>query len=249
MELPPPPVPHVEESTSARSGLLGDIEAYYTAPLHWDARDWEYFAGTLAAIGIADHFDTDVRTHFMQGQGAPRSSDDLQDALPAASLVVGTYLYSWAFGDHAGWTAGWNMVEAAGLASVTNYALAYATGRQRPYQTSDPNRWEAGGSSFPSLHVTATFAIGTVFAESGDEEHVWLTRFAGYGLAAYTAYLRLKHDQHWFSDTVAGAALGASTAVFVLHRSRGREGFSQSQISVDPLPAGAMIAYHTTLPY
>lgn len=248
MELPPPPPPRLEpDAGSARGGLLEDIEAYYTAPLRWDARDWEYFAGTLAAIGVARHFDTDVRTHFTQGQSPPHGSYDLQDALPAASLLVGTELYSWAFADHAGATVAWNMVEATGLAAITNYALAYASGRERPYQTSDPNLWGDGGSSFPSLHVTAAFAIGTVFAESGDEEHVWLTRFAGYGIAAYTAYLRLRHDQHWFSDTVAGAALGSSTALFVLHRSGERS--SLSQLSVDPLPGGAMLAYHTTLPY
>jgi membrane-associated phospholipid phosphatase len=232
-------------ATTAGDGLLGDIAAYYTAPLHWDAHDWEFFAGALAAIGVAHSFDRRVREDFVHGNGTSGSSDDLEDALPAAALLAGTFLYSGVVDDSAGWKTEWNMVEAAGLASVTNYAVAYATGRERPYQTSDPNRWGSGGSSFPSLHVTAAFAVGTVFAESSN--YVWFARFVGYGLAGFTGYLRLKHDQHWLSDTVAGAALGSSTGMFVLHRSQERE--PSSQLSLEPIPGGAMLAYHATLPY
>ena len=68
------------------------------------------------------------------------------------------------------------------------------------------------------MHASAAFAIGTVFAESGDEEHRWLRRTLGYGIAGATAYARLHDNVHWFSDVVAGAAIGFSTARFVMHR-------------------------------
>ena len=42
--------------------------------------------------------------------------------------------------------------------------------------------------------------------------------FLGYGLAGATAYLRMDHNQHWASDVAAGAALGLSTARFVMNR-------------------------------
>jgi membrane-associated phospholipid phosphatase len=243
--LPPPPSP--QSAPSPRSPLLDDIVAYYTAPLSWSARDWEFFAGTLAAIGVAHHFDGAVRTQFAANlPEAAKNSYDLQDAAPAAVLFLGTWGFSLLASDQTAYHVSWNMLEALGLSTVTNYALAYATGRERPYQTSDPNRWGAGGSSFPSEHVTAAFAIGTVFAESGDEDHIWLTRFAGYGLATFTLYQRLKHEQHWLSDTVAGAALGGSTAVFVLDRSEQRR--DGPHISLEPIPGGVRLAYSTTVP-
>jgi membrane-associated phospholipid phosphatase len=103
------------------------------------------------------------------------------------------------------------MLEAAGFSSITAEALKYAAGRERPDETTSVNDWRDGGSSFPSLHTTAAFAIGTVFAESGDDDYRWLRRAVGYGMASATTYLRLHDNQHWLSDTVAGAALGIAT--------------------------------------
>ncbi len=142
-------------------------------------------------------------------------------------------------------TAAFAMAEAAGLSSLTGFALKYAAGRERPYQTTGPNHWGAGGSSFPSLHATAAFAIGTVFAESGQGGYRWVTRILGYGVAGFTAYERLRHNDHWLSDVVAGAALGASSAVFVLHRTYGGP---SSDFSLVPLDGGLMLAFHATLP-
>jgi undecaprenyl-diphosphatase len=222
--------------------LLSDIVAYFTAPLHWDARNWEYFGGTLAAIGVAHEFDGRVRSDFTRGSSNSlnsSNSDDLQDALPAAGLFAGTWLYSGLFHDSSGLTATGAMAEAAGLSVVTGYVLKYAAGRERPDQTTDPNLWRAGGSSFPSLHATAAFAIGTVFAESGSGEDRWLTRLIGYGVAVATCYERLDHNAHWLSDVVAGAGLGASSAVFVLNRTYGRE--SGPQIGAAPLDGGGLL--------
>ena len=76
----------------------------------------------------------------------------------------------WCIGDHDGYREGWAMVEAAALSGVTDYALKFASGRQRPEQTADPNEWFTSGTSFPSLHSTAAFAVGTVLAESGNDD-------------------------------------------------------------------------------
>ena len=64
IEYPPP-----GESLVDRT--LRDAKAYYTAPLHWNGRDWEYFGGTLAAIAVAHHYDTQARTHYVQGSASP----------------------------------------------------------------------------------------------------------------------------------------------------------------------------------
>jgi len=243
------PTPHEQQEAATERRLLSDIEAYFTAPVHWDARNWEYFGGTLAAIAVAHEFDGRVRTAFTHDSGNALDSSntyDLQDALPAAALFAGTWLYSSIFNDADGRTATGAMAEAAGLSVVTAYALQYAAGRERPDQTADPNHWRAGGSSFPSLHVTAAFAVGTVFAESGGEDDRWLTRLIGYGVALATSYERLDHNAHWLSDVVAGAGLGASSAVFVLNRTYGRD--NGPHIGLAPLEGGGfLLSYGTTL--
>src|SRR2546422_6692470 len=119
--------------------------------------------------------------------------------------------------------------------------------RERPDQTSNPNQWrQSGGNSFPSFHATAAFAVGTVLAESGSDDYRWVRRLLGYGLGAATGYERLKHNAHWLSDTVAGAALGIASAHFAMNRrDRTDEG---SGLGVVPVERGAMLTYHVSLP-
>lgn len=234
---------------AALKRLAGDVKAYYTAPLRWDSEQWAFFGGVLGAVALAHHYDGDVRTHFVQGgSGIGGSTSDLEDALPAAALWVGTYIYSSQWHDQSGLTATWAMLEAAGLSTATDYMLKYAAGRQGPNETSDPNRWFASGSSFPSEHAAAAFAVGTVFAESGSGGYRWITRALGYGVASFTAYERLKHNAHWLSDVVAGAALGGSTGLFVVDRTYGGTSFS-SAFNVAPTEdGGLMLTFHKTFP-
>lgn len=244
-----PPTSHEEQETATERRLLSDIGAYFTAPLHWDARNWELFGGTLAAIAVSHEFDSRVRTDLTRGSSNALNgadTDDIQDALPTAVLFAGTWLYSGLSDDASGRTATGAMAEAGGLSVVTGYLLSFAAGRERPDQTTDPNEWRAAGSSFPSVHVTAAFAVGTVFAESGNDEYRWLTRLIGYGLAVATSYGRLDHNDHWLSDVVAGAGLGASSAIFVLNRTYGRE--SGVQLGLAPLEGGGFqLSYRLTI--
>jgi membrane-associated phospholipid phosphatase len=238
-----------------RKGLaertLKDAEAYFTAPLHWNGRNWEYFGGALAVIAIAHHYDTQARTHFVSGSSSPLgppASDEGKDALPAAALFLGTWGYASLIGSRAGEGEAWNMFESAGLSLVTAEGLKYIIRRQGPDDTTDSNRWFSGGSSFPSEHTTAAFAIGTVLAESGNPEFSWIRRVIGYGVGFGTAYLRMKHNAHWLSDTIAGAALGAASARFVMNRAAQREQDESSAISLVPVQGGVMLAYTADLP-
>ncbi len=231
------------------SGALEAIKAYVTAPLRWDRSDWWYFGGTLAAIGIAHALDGSVRTHFTHGSTstlASANTHDLQDALPAAALFAGTFGYAALIDDQRGRREAGAMLESAVLSVGTAYLFKYAAGRQRPDQTDNPNRWWTGGSSFPSVHATAAFAIGSVLAESGNEDYRWIRRVLGYGAAGFTVYERLDHNAHWLSDTVAGAALGNATARFVLNRHRAAD--RDATVGIEPLYHGVMLTYTAHLP-
>jgi membrane-associated phospholipid phosphatase len=237
-------------SEAPPSGFAHDAKLYFTAPLRWNASEWAWFGGALAAIAGSHHYDSQVYTHFTKGltptQIANIPSDDLQDALPSVAVFLGTWGYAALIHDPSGHREAWSMFEAAALSTVDAYALKYIIRREGPYQTSDPNEWfKSGGRSFPSEHATASFAIGTVLAEAGSDEYRWLRRALGYGLGIGTSYLRLKHNAHWLSDTVAGGALGIASAQFTLnHEYRNQE----SGFALVPVQGGAMLTYRTSLP-
>ena len=244
---PESPIEYPQPRQGLAERTLADAAAYYTAPLHWNGREWEYFGGALAAIAVAHHYDTQARTHFEQGSSSTlgaKQSGALTDALPGAALFLGTWGYATLIGSHAGEGEAWNMLESGGLSLVNAYALKYIFRRPGPADTTDPNHWFSGGSSFPSEHTTAAFAVGTVLAESGNPKFRWLRRTIGYGVGFGTAYLRMRHNAHWLSDTVAGAALGMASAHFVMNRSAQRdEAEDSSAFSLVPVQGGVMLAY------
>ena len=219
-----------------------DTKLYFTAPLRWDSADWLYFGGAAAAVAAAHQFDGNVRRHFATGPGSLNGGKDpnsLRDAAPAAVLAGGTWLFATLIDDSAGRVEAYTMVEAAAFSATTTTVLKYAAGRARPNEVSRVDNWRAGGSSFPSLHSSAAFAVGTVFAESGGDDYRWLRRFVGYGMAGATAYIRVRDNQHWLSDTIAGAAIGAATARFVLNRREAR--VRQLDVSVMPAQGGGVM--------
>jgi membrane-associated phospholipid phosphatase len=221
---------------------LEDTKLYFTAPLRWDGRDWLEFAGTLVAIGVAHEFDDEVRDHFAgdsaDGLGAG-DSHDASDYIPTAVVLAGTWLLAGVTDDPGGWREFGSMAESGLFSLASTEILKYAFGRERPNQTTDPDAWFESGSSFPSRHAALAFAVGTVFAESGNDDYRWIRRVIGYGMATATAYARLDHNVHWASDVVAGAALGISTARFTMNR---REGVShQSTAMVLPAEGGGIM--------
>jgi membrane-associated phospholipid phosphatase len=227
---------------------LEDTKLYFTAPVRWDSQDWLYFGGALLAVGASHGFDSRVRTHFATPNdsrlnGADRNA--VRDALPAVALIAGTALYASFIDDSDGYRETWSLLEAGVFSTVTSEVLTLAAGRERPDATSSPNQWRQGGVSFPSVHASAAFAIGTVFAESGNDEYRWIRRIFGYGVAAGTSYMRVRDNVHWLSDTVAGAALGIATARFVLNR---QDHAQQTSLQFQPLKDGWQIAYSIRTP-
>jgi membrane-associated phospholipid phosphatase len=237
-----------QPTAAAHGGLGADIKAYVTAPLHWRGKDWARFGGALAAISAAYQYDDKARTHFLPAdQTGLTDTDtrDLHDAIPAALALGGTWLSAALIDDDDGRLEARSMLEAAALSSTAAYILKQAAGRERPYETADRASWHRGGDAFPSLHVTAAFAIGTVLAESGNDRYRWIRRVLGYTIAAGTAYERLDHQAHWASDAMAGALLGVASARFVMSRRNADERRAESMLV--PLRGGVMLTYTVPL--
>jgi membrane-associated phospholipid phosphatase len=219
------------------SDVWSDTKLYFTSPLRWDSTDWVLFGGTLAAVAAAHQFDGTVRDHFA-GKSPVLSGKDknsTRDAAPAAALVAGTWVVGWMIDEPAGRIEAYRMLEAGALSSITTEILKYGAGRARPNETLRVDDWRKGGSSFPSLHVSAGFAIGTVFAESGGDDYRWVRRVIGYGMGAGIAYVRLHGNVHWLSDVVAGTAIGVYTGAFTLNRSY----FRNSPVAFNVVPMDA----------
>lgn len=151
-------------------------------------------------------FGIDHRLHYDNSGLWKRSNQNV--------LIYGTILGvtggALAFGDND--TFGdtlWRSVDAMVVTGIGSEAMKYTFQRERPSQTSEPDRFFAGrhAQSFPSGEVAAISAAVTPFIVTYGEGHP-----AVYALAllpAYDAVARMKTHGHWRSDVLAGAALGA----------------------------------------
>ncbi len=226
---------------------LEDTRLYFTSPLRWDEDDWLYFGGALAAIGAAHSLDDRVRDHFATGSKAVlnggQDTNTLRDAAPTAALIAGTGLYAAFIADRDGYRETWSLIEAGVFSGATAEAMGYAFGRERPDATTSANEWGRGADSFPSLHTTVAFAVGTVFAESGNDEYRWIRRIIGYGVAGATGYVRVSENVHWLSDSVAGAALGSASARFVLNRAGTQGTQDRGALQFQPVKNGWLLTY------
>lgn len=105
---------------------------------------------------------------------------------------------------------------AAILTSAEVLTLKGLVGRDRPNFTNNPYSGQPfnpryslfyGGSSFPSEHVSMSWALITPYARA---YHMpWL-----YAFGVVSAMGRVMRNKHWFSDVVGGSLLGYYTAVW-----------------------------------
>lgn len=146
------------------------------------------------------------------GNSAPQYSKTLNNLPYLLAAGVGTAaLGTW--GEDARSTA-YASLSATTWALGTNLVAKSLIGRARPDE--GQGAWEFRGpnsgspqSSFASNHVTAAMALVTPFAQR--YEQPWL-----YGLASLTALGRVQTNEHWASDTVAGALLGYAFGTLAL---------------------------------
>jgi undecaprenyl-diphosphatase len=157
-----------------------------------------------------------------------------QDAVPISLAVLTAGCALWQgtedrFGKTC-WQAGESGVAGVFMAE----GLQFLTGRQSPAETSDPSRWFSGGKgSFPSTHVTVTTAIVTPFIYQYVHEQPAVALLAI--LPVYEMVARVKAQEHWQTDVLAGAALGFATGYFESHR--------DSPLVFSLLPGGAYVGF------
>lgn len=130
----------------------------------------------------------------------------------AGAVFLGTLMTD----NHRLQDAAFTSFEAVVLANLITSGLKTAFGRARPFQNEGAMSFRplSGNTSFPSGHATTAFAFVTP----------WLLYYPNaitpglVVLGAGTAFTRMITHNHWFTDVVAGSAIGFATAYVLTKR-------------------------------
>jgi len=131
----------------------------------------------------------------------------------------------------------WKTMDAQILAVGSATVMKYAFTRERPSDTGNPNHWFAHGSnsSFPSVETALSASLVTPFVLEYAGEHP-----AAYGLLLVPLYVgvgRVKNQEHWQTDVLAGWAVGGLSGWFAHSR--------KSPLVVRLLPHGGFVGLKT----
>jgi len=223
--------------------FLQDAGSYFTAPLRFTGEDWLVTAGVVGGIPLLMTVDDEMKD--LLGSGNTKSlNGDFWDIPTTYGAVAYANIFSltmYTSGLLAGQDdlrrTGRLLFESLAYSGVSVMALRIVFGRSRPYDDNSPwdfNWFELDNEvqSFPSGHTTVAFAMSTVLAE--EIGGIW-ARVGFYGLAAMTGYARVRNNQHWFSDVIAGAGLGLLAGFHVVGEERKREkGEENSGLEIRP---------------
>jgi hypothetical protein len=158
----------------------------------------------------------------------------LQDAVPVSLGLLAAGCAIWeGTEDRLGKTC-WESAESGLGAGIAAEGFQLITGRRPPSATSDPNHWFAGGKgSFPSTHVSVTTAVVTPFIYEYVHDEPYIAALAV--LPLYEMVARVKAQQHWQTDVLAGAALGFAVGSYEAHR--------KNPLVFSLLPGGAYVGF------
>jgi hypothetical protein len=130
----------------------------------------------------------------------------------------------------------WQSIDSSAVASFGAELLKLTLSRARPNQGNDPNQWLKGRccDSFPSGEVTLQASFVTPFIANYARNNPWIWSLEI--LPAYDALARLKSQEHWQTDVVAGWALGTAIGYWSTTL--------RTPISVQVLPRGLSVGYY-----
>ena len=205
-----------------RRDFQSDQKASWTSPatLRFADTTWLVpFAGATAGLFVTDreftkHLSTNPKTIQRYRTLANGGTAALAGA--AAGLALFGKISHNEHKTETGFLSG----EAALDSLLVVEAIKFAAGRDRPNQATGAGQFRSGGSSFPSEHAAATWAIAGILAH---EYPGPLSRFLVYGLASAVSLARVKSRDHFASDVLVGGGIGWLTARHVYSKHHDRE--------------------------
>ena len=205
-----PPKPGLEAASAKESPFarfVKDVGGDYKNTFSRETAIW-YGAG-LGAAGLVHLADEEIREALADPPEAAattlKGGDHYGNFTVQVPLAVGWWAIGHAMGSARGADAGRDLLRAQINAASWTYAIKYAVNRERP---------NGDQRSFPSGHVSATFATAMVL----QQHYGWKVGVPFFLGATYTSFSRISSDKHWASDVVFGAAVGmASARIVTLH--------------------------------
>jgi membrane-associated phospholipid phosphatase len=195
----------------------------FTSPLRWQEKDvltaYYILDGTIASFA----FDDPIRRFALRHQS--KFSDDVfslsreyGSEIYGLSLGGGLYLGGLVFRSEDVRVTGLMLVESIVFSGTVTTVIKSFVGRSRPYTEEGTLRFHGvefnnDYASLPSGHSTVAFAISSTLA--GRFKNTWVS-IGLFSLAAATAASRIYTDDHWFSDTFLGAAIGTTVGMSVV---------------------------------
>jgi len=199
----PPPV----DLKSLPKNLVLDQKDFWTAPLHFSHKQWEWTAPSLLLGGLLIKADNTIEKHVPTSKSTVSHAATASNAGLAALTAAGAGLFVLGHvqSDDQKRETGILAGEAALGALADTEIFKYAAGRERPFTGSGTGRFFVSGDSFPSTHSSVSWAIASVIAH---EYPGWLTQLLAYGTAGGVSASRWAGQKHFASDVIIGAALG-----------------------------------------
>lgn len=226
VEAPPEPTLRLHPSVNLPltaitmgAALGAELRADDLAPDECRWCDW-----TANGRDDLNSFDSGVRDALAWGN--PDRARTLSNVTLAGTVVTTLAAQKLSARPGEFWTNALLIAEAAGITGVLTQVTKYTVGRQRPRAHLSPLRgtnWleepEADDNlSFFSGHTAGAFAVAVAGGRIaslrgyGHPTRVWA---AGLSLAALTGYLRVAADEHYATDVLTGAAVGAAVGWLV----------------------------------
>lgn len=187
--------------------FLGDQKQIWTSPvrLRFADADWLVpMSGFAAGLFVTDR---DVSTHLSTNPTTISHYKTFSDGGVAALAGGAAAVWLLSYPSHrehwreTGFLAG----EAAINSLVAVEVLKYSLGRERPYQGDGSGPFFNGGTSFPSEHAAAAWAVAGVIAH---EYPGPIPKILAFGLASFVSYSRIRARQHFPSDVFVGSMMG-----------------------------------------
>ena len=220
-----------EDSASLGSIVLSDAKTVwidagriFSAPARFQSGDWIETGGIAGGTAVLFSVDESARSLALRNQS--QFGDRFFDVgrqyggfVYPGIIMGGLYIGGLAFRNTDVRLTGVYVFESVAFAGAITSVLKSAFGRSRPYleegnTTFRSMEFKTDNTSLPSGHATIAFAISSCL--SGRIKNTWAS-VGLYSLAALTAASRVYHDEHWFSDTFLGAAIGTAVGMSVAH--------------------------------
>ncbi|MHB8580699.1 MAG: phosphatase PAP2 family protein [Ignavibacteriaceae bacterium] len=194
-------------------------------PAKWNGNDWLTLALVGAGTFLVAQADQPIRTDVLKDQRYYYSAPIVAGRVYAEIyspivLFSGFAAFSLLTNDLGARKIAYEIGQASLYAGALSFVLKLVIGRSRPYLNQGNSFFRPFSSIFnqdnksmPSGHSTVAFILSTVLSRNADSP---ILKVLAYVPAVLTMISRVYQDQHWVSDTFAGAALGYFVGTWVV---------------------------------